>query len=92
MNAFVLSTVSRLQGEQRDVVGRLLSRISTLQCAAAASEAIRRKLHNQMVELRGNVRFLIGGSVGGAEVRTGACGHAGAVRIECRCCILPAAV
>ncbi|KAI8468897.1 MAG: kinesin-domain-containing protein [Monoraphidium minutum] len=38
------------------MVGRLLSRISTLQCAAAASEATRRQLHNQMVELRGNIR------------------------------------
>lgn len=43
------------QGEQRDMVGRLLSRISALQCAAAAAEATRRQLHNQMVELRGNV-------------------------------------
>lgn len=38
------------------MVGRLLSRISALQCAAAAAEATRRQLHNQMVELRGNVR------------------------------------
>jgi hypothetical protein len=43
------------EGEQRDIVGRLLGRISTLQAAAAAAEATRRQLHNQMVELRGNV-------------------------------------
>jgi hypothetical protein len=36
-------------------VSRLLARISALQCAAAAAEATRRELHNQMVELRGNV-------------------------------------
>lgn len=44
------------EGEQRDIVGRLLGRISTLQAAAAAAEATRRQLHNQMVELRGNIR------------------------------------
>lgn len=43
------------EGEQRDIVGRLLSRISNLQAAAATAEATRRQLHNQMVELRGNV-------------------------------------
>eukprot|EP00775_Hariotina_reticulata_P012257 gene12257-12395_t len=42
------------EGEQRDIVGRLLGRISNLQAAAAAAEATRRTLHNQMVELRGN--------------------------------------
>lgn len=49
-------TLFSLKGEQRDVVGRLLARIGSLQCAAAAAEATRRQLHNQMVELRGNVR------------------------------------
>ena len=44
------------EGEQRDIVSRLLERISALQCAAAAAEATRRQLHNQMVELRGNIR------------------------------------
>lgn len=43
------------EGEQRDIVGRLLGRISNLQAAAAAAERTRRQLHNQMVELRGNV-------------------------------------
>ena len=46
------------EGEQRDIVGRLLSRISNLQAAAVTAEATRRQLHNQMVELRGNVSRL----------------------------------
>lgn len=46
------------EGEQRDIVGRLLSRISNLQAAAVTAEATRRQLHNQMVELRGNVSAL----------------------------------
>lgn len=41
---------------QRDVVNNLLSKISTLQAAVAAAEATRRKLHNELVEIRGNVR------------------------------------
>ena len=41
------------EGEHRDVVAGLLSKISSLQGAAAAAEATRRALHNQMVELRG---------------------------------------
>lgn len=44
------------EGEQRDIVGRLLSRISNLQAAAVTAEATRRQLHNAMVELRGNIR------------------------------------
>eukprot|EP00878_Enallax_costatus_P034691 GHUV01038488.1.p1 GENE.GHUV01038488.1~~GHUV01038488.1.p1 ORF type:complete len:540 (+),score=212.10 GHUV01038488.1:727-2346(+) len=44
------------EGEQRDIVGRLLGRISNLQAAAVAAERTRRELHNQMVELRGNIR------------------------------------
>jgi hypothetical protein len=43
------------EGEHRDVVAGLLSKISSLQGAAAAAEATRRALHNQMVELRGKV-------------------------------------
>jgi hypothetical protein len=50
-----LDQSSTNQGDQRDVVGKLLARVSTLQCAATEAEATRRKLHNQMVELRGNV-------------------------------------
>lgn len=41
--------------DQRDVVNRLLSKISTLQAAAADAEATRRRLHNELVEVKGNV-------------------------------------
>lgn len=43
-------------GGQRDVVSGLLTRISTLQAAVATAEATRRKLHNELVSIRGNVR------------------------------------
>jgi hypothetical protein len=65
-----------VQGEQRDMVSRLLSRISTLQCAAAAAEATRRQLHNQMVELRGNVSGGRGRKEGGAQAWARPSGHA----------------
>ncbi len=42
-------------GDQSDALSRLGSRVATLEAAAAESEATRRKLHNQLVELRGNV-------------------------------------
>ena len=41
--------------DQRDVVTKLLTKISTLQGAAAQAEALRRDLHNQLVEIKGNV-------------------------------------
>ncbi|KAG2494752.1 hypothetical protein HYH03_006997 [Edaphochlamys debaryana] len=40
----------------KDVVATLLSKIATLQNAAAAAEAVRRKLHNELVDLKGNIR------------------------------------
>ena len=43
---------------QRDVVNNLLSKISTLQSAVGSAEATRRKLHNELVEARGNVSEL----------------------------------
>eukprot|EP00798_Chlamydomonas_sp_ICE-L_P013863 gene13863-19786_t len=43
-------------GGQKDVVARLLTRISTLQGAVSSAEATRRRLHNELVELRGNIR------------------------------------
>jgi hypothetical protein len=43
-------------GGGREVVSRLLGRISLLQRAAADAEATRRRLHNQLVELKGNIR------------------------------------
>ena len=38
------------------MVNRLLSKIATLQAAAVEAEATRRRLHNELVEVRGNVR------------------------------------
>ncbi|GFH27514.1 kinesin motor domain-containing protein, partial [Haematococcus lacustris] len=43
-------------GGQRDVVASLLTKISALQTAVAAAEATRRKLHNELVCIRGNIR------------------------------------
>ena len=42
-------------GDQTEVLGRLVSRVATLEAAAGEAEAQRRALHNQLVELRGNV-------------------------------------
>ena len=46
-------------GDQTEVLGRLVSRVATLEAAAGEAEAQRRALHNQLVELRGNVSFLL---------------------------------
>ena len=43
-------------GEEGQVVSRLVSKVATLEAAAGQAEAQRRALHNQLVELRGNVR------------------------------------
>lgn len=42
-------------GEDGQVVSRLVSKVATLEAAAGQAEAQRRSLHNQLVELRGNV-------------------------------------
>ena len=42
-------------GDQTEVLGRLVSRVASLEAAAGEAEAQRRALHNQLVELRGNV-------------------------------------
>ena len=42
--------------DQAEMLGRLISRVAALEAAAAESAAQRRALHNQFVELRGNVR------------------------------------
>lgn len=42
--------------DQAEMLGRLISRVAALEAAAAESAAQRRALHNQLVELRGNVR------------------------------------
>ena len=40
---------------QRDVVNNLLRKITVLQNAVASSDATRRKLHNELVQVKGNV-------------------------------------
>lgn len=45
-------------GNQTEVLGRLVSRVATLEAAAGEAEAQRRTLHNQLVELRGNVSLV----------------------------------
>ncbi len=42
--------------DQAEMLGRLISRVAGLEAAAAEGAAQRRALHNQLVELRGNVR------------------------------------
>ena len=44
--------------EEGQVVSRLVSKVATLEAAAGQAEAQRRALHNQLVELRGNVSSL----------------------------------
>lgn len=46
-------------GDQTEVLGRLVSRVATLEAAAGEAEAQRRTLHNQLVELRGNVSLVL---------------------------------
>ena len=45
-------------GDQSQMLSRLVSRVATLDTALAEAEMRRRGLHNQLVELRGNVRAL----------------------------------
>ena len=41
--------------DQAEMLGRLISRVAALEAAVAESQAVRRELHNQLVNLRGNV-------------------------------------
>ena len=43
--------------DQAEMLGRLVSRVATLEAAVAESQGVRRDLHNQLVNLRGNVCF-----------------------------------
>lgn len=43
-------------GDQRELLTRLVSKIATLEAAVVAAEARRREAHNQLVELKGNIR------------------------------------
>ena len=44
--------------DQAEMLGRLIRRVADLEAAVAANARERRELHNQLVELRGNVRLL----------------------------------
>ena len=54
------SALKEVLGEsgQRDVVNNLLRKITVLQNAVATSDATRRRLHNELVQVKGNVRDL----------------------------------
>ena len=43
--------------DQAEMLGRLIRRVADLEAAVAQSTRQRRELHNQLVELRGNVRL-----------------------------------
>lgn len=59
-------------GDQTEVLGRLVSRVATLEAAAGEAEALRRALHNQLVELRGNVSYCAGFSLLGTTAPSAA--------------------
>lgn len=48
-------TIGLGAGDQKEMLTRMLSKIAALEAAVAAAEARRRELHNQLVELKGNV-------------------------------------
>jgi len=48
-------TIGLGAGDQKEMLTRMLSKIAALETAVAAAEARRRELHNQLVELKGNV-------------------------------------
>ena len=48
-------TIGLGAGDQKEMLTRMLSKIAALEAAVAAAEARRRQLHNQLVELKGNV-------------------------------------
>ncbi|GIL75026.1 hypothetical protein Vretimale_2510 [Volvox reticuliferus] len=53
----VLGDTTASEGESgKQIVMKLLSKIASLQHAAVAAEAVRRQLHNALVDLRGNIR------------------------------------
>lgn len=43
-------------GDQRSMVNALVGKVASLEHALAEAEVRRRKLHNQLVELQGNIR------------------------------------
>ncbi len=49
-------TIGLGAGDQKEMLTRMLSKIGALEAAVASAEAKRREIHNQLVELKGNVR------------------------------------
>lgn len=43
-------------GDQKELLSRMVTKIATLEAAVVAAEAKRREAHNQLVELKGNIR------------------------------------
>lgn len=41
--------------DQAEMLGRLISRVANLEAAVAEAQGVKRDLHNQLVNLRGNV-------------------------------------
>lgn len=79
-------TIGLGAGDQREMLSRMVSKIAALEAAVAGAEAKRREIHNQLVELKGNVsRGWGGGGEPGWPVagRVCMCG-AGGGRVEGR--------
>ncbi len=53
-------TIGLGAGDQREMLSRMVSKIAALEAAVAAADAKRRDIHNQLVELKGNVRVWSG--------------------------------
>ncbi|PRW56860.1 P-loop containing nucleoside triphosphate hydrolase [Chlorella sorokiniana] len=49
-------TIGLGAGDQKEMLTRMLSKIGALEAAVASAEAKRREIHNQLVELKGNIR------------------------------------
>eukprot|EP00887_Chlorella_sp_A99_P002597 scaffold6.g2597.t1 len=49
-------TIGLGSGDQKEMLSRMVSRIAALEAAVVAAEARRREIHNQLVELKGNIR------------------------------------
>ncbi|GAB4817622.1 hypothetical protein N2152v2_004668 [Parachlorella kessleri] len=49
-------TIGLGAGDQREMLSRMVSKIAALEAAVAAADAKRRDIHNQLVELKGNIR------------------------------------
>ena len=43
-------------GDQKELLSRMVTKIATLEAAVVAADAKRREAHNQLVELKGNIR------------------------------------